>query len=363
MKSFEKAKVAIVGSVGLPAKYGGWETLVSNLTMYLNNQFDLTVFCSGLKYKKQPSEYNGVQLRYINLNANGVQSIPYDIISIYKSLKFADTILVLGISGCIFLPFVKFFKKNKIIVNIDGLEWKRDKWGFFAKRFLMLSEYMAVKFADIVISDNKAIQEYIFDKYRVNSHLIPYGGNHANKEPLKKSDKTQYAFLNDRYAFKVCRIEPENNLDIILEAFSTFNSLPIVIVGNWSNSRYGKGLRQKYKKHKHIYMLDAIYNQKDIDILRSNCFVYIHGHSAGGTNPSLVEAMFLGLSIISFDVSYNRETTFESAIYFNSKESLISILRRIDETSSLNKISIKMKQIADEHYGWKKITDKYAEIF
>ena len=354
--------VSIVGSVGLPAKYGGWETLVSNLTYHLKSKFDLTVFCSGVKYKDQPSEYNGAQLKYIKLNANGIQSIPYDIISIYKSLKFADTILILGVSGCIFLPFVKLFGKSKIIVNIDGLEWKRGKWRKFAKWFLKLSEGVAVKFADLVITDNKAIQQYVTNEYGVASELIAYGGDHANKECIKDDDKIQYTFLNDKYAFKVCRIEPENNLDIILEAFSYCNSLPVVIVGNWSNSDYGVELRQKYEKYQHIYILDPIYNQKDIDTLRSNCFIYIHGHSAGGTNPSLVEAMFLGLPVIAFGASFNRETTHNQSIYFENKQQLISIIEDLDKID-LKNIAKSMKSIADKEYIWIIIAEKYANIF
>jgi glycosyltransferase involved in cell wall biosynthesis len=354
--------VSIVGTVGLPAKYGGWETLVSNLTCQLKGKFYLTVFCSSVKYKDQPSEYNGAQLKYINLNANGIQSIPYDIISIYKSLNFADTILILGVSGCIFLPFVRIFGKSKIIVNIDGLEWKRDKWNGFAKWYLKLSEKIAVKYADLVVTDNKAIQQYVADEYGVVSELITYGGDHVNKESLTDNDKDQYAFLNDNYAFKVCRIEPENNLDAILEAFSFCNSLPIVIVGNWSNSAYGIELRRKYKRHQHIFMLDPIYNQKDIDVLRSNCFIYIHGHSAGGTNPSLVEAMFLELPVIAFDVSYNRETTHNKSLYFENKQQLISILEGIEKID-LEGISQSMKSIADQEYIWSVIADKYANIF
>ena len=354
--------VSIVGSVGLPAKYGGWETLVSNLTYHLKSKFDLTVFCSGVKYKDQPSEYNGAQLKYIKLNANGIQSIPYDIISIYKSLKFADTILILGVSGCIFLPFVKLFGKSKIIVNIDGLEWKRGKWRKFAKWFLKLSEGVAVKFADLVITDNKAIQQYVTNEYGVASELIAYGGDHANKECIKDDDKIQYTFLNDKYAFKVCRIEPENNLDIILEAFSYCNSLPVVIVGNWSNSDYGVELRQKYEKYQHIYILDPIYNQKDIDTLRSNCFIYIHGHSAGGTNPSLVEAMFLGLPVIAFGASFNRETTHNQSIYFENKQQLISIIEDLDKID-LKNIAKSMKCIADKEYTWPIIAEKYANVF
>ena len=354
--------VAIIGTVGLPAKYGGWETLVSNLTCQLKSRFELTVFCSGIKYKDRLLEYNGARLKYINLNANGIQSIPYDVISIYKSLKFADTILILGVSGCIFLPFVKLFGKSKIIVNIDGLEWKRDKWNGFAKWFLKLSERIAVKYADLVITDNKAIQQYVIDEYGVTSELIAYGGDHASKELLRDSDKDQYTFLNDKYAFKVCRVEPENNLDIILESFSFCNSQPVVIVGNWSNSAYGVELRQRYEKYQNIYMLDPIYNQKDIDILRSNCFIYIHGHSAGGTNPSLVEAMFLELPVIAFDVSYNRETTHNQSMYFDSKQQLIGILEGLDKID-LKVVAQSMKCIADKEYTWPIIAEKYANVF
>lgn len=355
-------KISIVGSVGLPAKYGGWETLVDNLTHHLKDELQLTVFCSGVKYKDRLSEYNGAKLEYVNLNANGIQSIPYDIISIYKSLKFADTILILGVSGCIFLPFVRWFGKSKIIVNIDGLEWKRGKWGRFAKWFLKFSESAGVKFADIVVTDNKAIQDYVVSEYQTASQLIAYGGDHASKISIEKIDQHQYQFLGQKYAFKVCRIEPENNLDIILEAFSIQEAMPIVVVGNWSNSNYGLSLRKKYQEFQHMYLLDPIYDQTKIDALRGNCHVYIHGHSAGGTNPSLVEAMFLGLPIIAFDVSYNRETTHNASLYFKNVNQLSNLIKDINAVD-LASLSKRMKQVADKEYTWSVIAKKYANLF
>ena len=149
-------KLSIVGTVGLPAKYGGWETIVDHLTKHLSNKYHMTVFCSSKRYDEKKAEIGGVQLQYVGLDANGIQSIPYDIISIWRSMKFADTILILGVSGCIFLPIVKIFRKDiKLVTNIDGLEWKRQKWGRVAKWFLKLSEKLAVKFSDVVVSDNK----------------------------------------------------------------------------------------------------------------------------------------------------------------------------------------------------------------
>ncbi|ALE02295.1 DUF1972 domain-containing protein [Candidatus Pseudothioglobus singularis] len=355
-----RKKISIVGTVGLPAKYGGWETLANNLVDHLSSRFDITVYCSKKKYPTEIEEFNGAKLKYINLNANGIQSILYDIVSIYKSLKFADTIIVLGVSGCIFLPLVKFYGKSQLIVNIDGLEWKRDKWGKFAKLFLKFSERIAVKFANIVVTDNKAIQKYVLDQYNVNSVFIPYGGDHANSEG-KDDFIAIYDFLNFPYAFSVCRIEPENNIDMILKTFKSNDSYPLVIVGNWSNSNYGLKLKQQYKNQHNIYLIDSIYDQKKLDILRSNCTIYIHGHSAGGTNPSLVEAMNLGLPIVAYDVEYNQKTTFNMALYFKDTQELFEIISGLDKID-LSKISSDMKSLAEKHYTWLSVSEKYAKI-
>ena len=355
-------KVSIVGSVGLPANYGGWETLTDNLILQLSSKFEMTVFCSEKKYNQKLNNFNGAKLRYINLNANGIQSIPYDIISIYKSLKFADVILILGVSGCIFLPFAKFFGKSKIILNIDGLEWKRDKWGSLAKLFLKFSEFIGIKYANLVITDNVAIQQYVYKSYNIESIFIPYGGDHSKKLNLDPQISNEYKFLKGKYSFTVCRIEPENNIHLILEAFESHNSIPCVIVGNWSNSNYGLELKAKYKNRDNIFLLDPIYDQKRLDILRSNCFFYVHGHSAGGTNPSLVEAMNLGLAVIAFDVSYNRETTKNKSIYFGNKRELLSILNELERVDLLN-ISIDLKLISEKLYNWKNISKQYSSLF
>lgn len=355
-------KISIIGTVGIPAKYGGFETLVEYLTKHLHNDFDITVFCSSKAYSEKLETYNGVKLSYIPLDANGIQSIPYDIISILKSLKFADTILILGVSGCIVLPFVKLFSSKKIIVNIDGLEWKRHKWKKYAQVFLRFSEKWAVTYADVIVSDNKVIQEYVDLQYDKKSTLIAYGADHVRKLPMSKEVLDRFPFLNKEYAFTVCRIEPENNLHLILEGFAQEKNLNLVIVGNWNASQYGIELKEKFSKYSHIYLLDPIYDQNILDQIRSNCKIYIHGHSAGGTNPSLIEAMYLGLPVFAYDVPYNVETTHYEAKYFKDADELIFLLRNLKKWD-LNKISNNMEEIAKNIYTWNIVAKKYSEIF
>ena len=355
-------EVAIIGAVGLPPMYGGFETLAEYLTKYLSSEYQMSMYCSAKSYEKKLATYNGASLKYIDLKANGIESIPYDIVSMVKACKHADTLLILGVSGCIALPFVKLFSSRKFIVNIDGLEWKRRKWNRYAKWFLKFSEKQAVKYADITVTDNQVIQDYVFEKYGKESVLIAYGGDHVKRIPLSREISERYVFVNDKYAFTVCRIEPENKIHTVIEAMSMQNELPLVIVGNWDSSEYGMELRKKYAGVEHIHLLDPIYDQNILDQIRSNCYVYLHGHSAGGTNPSLVEAMYLALPVFAYGASYNIETSEHQASYFHSVEDLLKLVNEIDE-EALKENANRMYAIASRRYVWEDIAREYAKLF
>jgi glycosyltransferase involved in cell wall biosynthesis len=356
-----KNKIAIIGTAGIPAKYGGFETLVEYLTQKLSQRTSITVYCSSISYKNKLDNYNGVTLKYIPLRANGIQSILYDIISLFLAAKQHDKILILGVSGCVVLPIFRFFYQQKIIIiNIDGLEHRRVKWNKYIRAFLIYSEKVAVQYADDIITDNEEIKNYVLDEYDKKSNFIAYGGDQADKIPLTKDTKYKYS-IPDNYAFLVCRIEPENNVHLILEAFFNLQQ-PLVIIGNWDQNSYGKKLYYQYKTSKNIILVNAIYDQSILNQIRSNCSIYIHGHSAGGTNPSLVEAMFLGLPIIAFSNGFNEYTTESKAIYFKNAAELKITLQNLDE-DSLVKIGNEMKEIASRRYRWKIISGKYKELF
>jgi len=354
-----KKRVAIIGIVGVPAKYGGFETLAENLIKELNEVFDFTVFCSSVFYSKKIKTHHNSSLIYLPFNANGKSSIIYDAVAIIRSLFFADVLLVLGVSAAFLIPLVKLLTNKKVITNIDGLEWKRDKWGGFAKKYLEKQEGIAVKYSDIIISDNTEIQKYVQERYNKESVMIPYGGDQANQQQLSKEVKEKYSVPN-QYAFTVCRIEPENNIHIILNAFSKTN-FNLVIIGNWKSSAYGVNLKNKFANFENIVLLDAIYDQNILDQIRSNCKLYVHGHSAGGTNPSLVEAMSLGLPIFAFGISYNKYSTDNKAVYFDTATELMMLIKSCD-TSTLNNLGIEMKKVADVNYKWEIIAERYSKM-
>ncbi len=349
-------KVTIIGTVGIPACYGGFESLVENLTNFSSNDIKYHVYCSSKSYSKKMDEYNGAKLIYLPLSANGVQSIPYDILSMMKSLFFKpDITLILGVSGCLFLPVYKLFSKSKIITNIDGLEWKRDKWGKWARKFLKWSEAIAVKYSDVIITDNKAIGDYVFQEYGVENTTIAYGGDHAIRSSLESS------LDNGNYSLGLCRIEPENNVHLILEAFKG-TSQQLKFVGNWNASEFGRALKEKFQNEDNIELLDPIYDLDELFELRSGCSLYLHGHSAGGTNPSLVEMMHFETPIFAFDCSFNRYSTENKAHYFDSVESLKALLKRYD-TNILKENAVNMKEIAQRRYTWAEISRLYETTY
>ena len=350
-------KIAIIGTVGLPASYGGFETLVENLVEA--PELEATVYCSGRHYKCRPAKIKGTELVYLPISANGPISVLYDILSILHALfRGHRRLLVLGTSGAVILPLVRLlFPSVQIITNIDGVEWKRDKWNCFAKSFLKFSEAIAVKYSSVVIADNAAIADYVKNYYHTDCETIAYGGDHAIVESDVTQMRADLASHKD-YVFSVCRIEPENNVDLILASFA-HTKLDLVFVGNWQSSLYGQELLELYSHYPNICLLDPIYELKFLAAYRKNCCAYVHGHSAGGTNPSLVEMMHFDKPIVAFDCVYNRSTMEDHGSFFSTLEDLNEIMQSEGVLPGGAELGI----VARQRYTWDVVREMYFGLF
>jgi len=246
---------------------------------------------------------------------------------------------------------LRCFSKAHIVTNIDGLEWRRDKWGRFAKNFLKFSERLAVNFSDLIISDNQAIADYVLEEYDIISTVIAYGGDHA-------INNVNYDNNDNCFSLALCRIEPENNVEMILTAFSRTNNL-LKFVGNWESSDFGRKMKARFSTFNNLELIDPIYDINELSLIRSSCSFYVHGHSAGGTNPSLVEMMHFGKPIVCFDCVYNRASTENKAVFFKDENDLVKVIN--SELSS--DLGSAMLELAQRRYTWSIVRNQYKSTF
>ena len=355
-------KIAIIGIVGLPANYGGFETLAENLVKHHfveGLKDEITIYCSSKKQLIKSPLYLSAKLRYVPLDANGVQSILYDICSMVLAIRNRnEVVLSLGVSGAIAIPFLRLFSSVKFVTNIDGMEWRRKKWSPLAKHYLRYSEKIAIKYSHEVISDNEAIADYVMEVYGIKTNVISYGG-----DQFSQAESKDISFLDipSNYSYSVCRIEPDNNIHLILSAFSKMESQALVIVGNWDKNEYGKNLRKLYSNFSNLFLLDPIYDLGILKSLRSYAQTYIHGHAAGGTNPSLVEAMHFGKAVLAFDCIFNRNTTEEKALYFSDEEGIFRTFEN-NELIKFEKVGEELLEIAKRRYTWSLVSQQYFDL-
>lgn len=358
-----KKRIHIVGTHGVPAKYGGFETLADFLCQKLSGKYEITVYCNGKKYPEKRKEYYGAKLKYLNLDASGFSGLFYDLFTYVRALFTSDVILYLSPVGSGVIVPLRFISKTKVLVNHGGLnEWDRPKLTSFQKKWAKLNHKIASRCSDVNIVDNKEYRRSLKQNFNADSVVIRYGGDHA-KIVVRNDDKylDKYSFLPERYAVSVSRAQIDNNIHVVLEAFENFHEFKIVLISNWEVSEYGKELKSKYQKQGNMILLDAIYDKEELDYVRGNAFCYIHSHSYCGTAPSLVEAMSLGLPIFSLDVPTNRETTEDRASFFYDSASLRKTLLNIS-TEEIEKNRESMKQIASEKYTWCSISKQYSHL-
>lgn len=362
----KKKKLALIGSNGIPANYGGTETFYEYLTKELSDRYDITVYCSKRQdRKKNGKTYLGANLVYIPLSANGWQAVIYDSISIIDAAFRSDILLLFGSPAAALVAMMRVFGfKKKIVLNCGGLnEWDRESYSSFARKYIRFNRRI-LKGKVIHVVDNELYKKSLNDTFGIDDAIvIRYGGDQVipiapDVELLKK-----YPFLSDDYYVAVARAQVDNNLHILLEAFEKMPDKKLVLVSNFKVSEYGLKLYAQYKdKYPNMILIPGIYDKKELNAVRSNAKAYIHSHSRCGTPPSLCEAMNLGLPIMSFDMEVNHEVTNEYAFFFKNADELVDIVRNKTD-QELKVISEKSFKHAQKDLTWKTVGEQYSKIF
>ena len=356
-----KEKVAIIGTNGIPARYGGFETLTEYISKELGKDFDFTIYCSSIyKKKERRKKYNNTNLIYFPFKANGIQSILYDIICTFHAWFTADVLLILGPAAGFILPLNFIFKK-KIITNHGGLnEWEREKLSFIQKKYAYINHKIAALYSSFNITDNLPLKKSLFQSFGIESEVIEYGGDHINIENICSKSLKKYPFLSKPYSLCVARAQKDNNLHLLIDSFKDLPDKNLVIISNWNISHYGQEIWEKTKLH-NVFLLQAVYDKNELDIIRSNTDLYIHSHSQCGTAPSLVEAMSYNIPIICYDVETNRETTEHKSFYYSNSKDLKLLVSNLSIEKRLE-LKEKMFIIAKNKYTWKNISSKYQKL-
>jgi glycosyltransferase involved in cell wall biosynthesis len=359
-----KLKIAILGSQGIPAKFGGFETFAEQLaTRLVQRNFAVTVFCEAEGYNSLGT-YKGVTLSYVKTpKITALRSIWFDTVCIIKCLRKYDIIYMLGysVAFAFFLPFVF---GEKFLVNMDGLEWKRTKWSNFAKIYLRAMEYLTVKWATVLVADAEGIADYLKKRYDNPDKIvmIPYGAD-IIKTPPDQAKLTPYGLQPKEYYLVVCRLEPENHVLEIIQGFSkTAGQRKLVIIGDYqAGTPYTETLVRN--KDERVIFLGSIYDHERLTALRYYCHAYLHGHSVGGTNPSLLEAMACDNFVVAHDNVFNREVTENQGWYFTNSGEVQQLVEKLESEGPPAQASAVFRDIMKNKYNWEVIAGSYARLF
>ncbi|MES2480216.1 MAG: DUF1972 domain-containing protein [Bacteroidota bacterium] len=360
-------KIAILGTRGIPNHYGGFEQYAELLAIFLTNQgWDVTVYNSH-NHPYQSPEYKGVKLKHIfdpEKKIGTIGQFIYDLGCILHTRKQNfDIIYQLGYTSSAIFNFL-FPRQSIIVTNMDGMEWKRSKYNKYVQRFLMFSERIAVKRSDYLIADSLGIKEYLDKKYNTDAFFSAYTAELP--EAFLQSDLADFSLEPKQYNILVARLEPENNVEIIMEAHTLNNiQTPLIVIGNY-NTKYGMYLKDKFKNSIHIKFIGGVYQKAKLDSIRHYSNLYFHGHSVGGTNPSLLEAMACGCNVVANDNIFNRSVLGDNALYFKDAIGLNEILLNEKKHSAFfenakDENITKIKTIYSENFIFQTLKEKLIE--
>lgn len=377
--------IFIIGSRGLPAQYGGFETFVEKLVSHkVSPRIRYHVACLSDERTGKHFDYKGADCFTVNPPKLGpARVIAYDMMAINYSLKLikkegiqAPIFYILGNTiGAFIVHFAKKIQSvgGTLLVNPDGLEWKRAKWSKPVQSYLKYSEKEMTKYANLIISDNRGIETYIQNTYPWSSTTFIAYGTDLSKTTLTAEDSSvrdwyqKWQTQEKEYYLILGRFVPENNYETAIREFmKSSTERDLVIICNHEGNAYFDELRQitGFDKDKRVKFVGTVYDQDLLKYIRNQAFAYIHGHEVGGTNPGLLEALAQTDLNLIFNVDFNHQVAQDTALYWNKEDgSLSKLIDSVDGQVSFEDLGNAAKANMKENYTWEKIVGEYEELF
>jgi glycosyltransferase involved in cell wall biosynthesis len=357
-------RVAMIGTRGVPANYGGFETAVEEIGRRLVERgHQVTVYCRLRSAVHQ--QYLGMDLVYLPaINQKVLETLSHTSLSVghMVSHRRPDVAVVFNAANALLIPGIHA-RRIPVATNVDGLEWKRAKWDGLGRQYYRFAEQLAVRWSDALIADAPGIADYYRKEFDVGSDLIPYGApiitDAANDLVVEMGLKPGC------YHLAVARFEPENNVHLIVDGYRrSAAELPLVVVGSarYSNEYIGR-VRSLAGGDSRIRFEGGVWEQDRLDQLYFHSLTYIHGHSVGGTNPSLLRAMGAGANVLAYDVVFNRDVLGERGLFFGDPKALASLLEQAEaDPAASESQGAELSRRAASRYTWDDVTDRYEAL-
>ena len=360
----EANHVCILGVRGVPAQHGGFETFAEYLSKYLVRKgWRVVVYCqedgSGNIYE---TDWEGVRRVHIPVSGSGsLSTIVFDFKSILHSLRFRGVFLTLGYNTSIFNVIHRIYRKVNII-NMDGIEWKREKWSPLAKSWFWVCEFLGCRLGNHLVADHPIIKNHLARWIsRKKITMIPYGG--ALIEGADVDVLNGYGLVANEYAVVIARPEPENSILEIVQGFSERKrGIKLVVLGRFDGGNRSHSSVIEAASDE-VLFLGAIYDSQIVSALRYFALCYVHGHQVGGTNPSLVEAIGAGNAVVAHDNSFNRWVAKDGALYFDGSVSFGAVIDNlISNTLIVERLKNSSRKNFEENFRWSLILSQYEEL-
>lgn len=360
-------KIAFIGTRGVPANYGGFETFYEELGKRLVERgHEVTVYCRKSYYPEKLDQYLGMKLVYLpNMKKKSLDTLSHSLCSIFHALcQTYDVYMICNAANSPVLVIPRLLGK-RIAINTDGLEWKRGKWGCIARSYYKLSERIATILAQRVIADSRGIQEYYKREYDAPTTFIPYGAYPSTS--IKPELLRPLNLTPGEYFLQITRFEPENNPLLTIQAYKKLNTdKKLVVIGGVPyESDYLRAIRDEVEGLNDIILPGSIYDKELLNEIWCNCFAYVHGNEVGGTNPALLQTMASGCFTIAIDVSFSRDVLGDAGLFFLKDAQVLANQMKwaLDHEHDLATYKHKAVQRIICNYTWDKVADDYEVLF